>query len=126
IWEAMAFPRPALLGIVGVVLILVTFVAIQKVGKGNSSSSSTHAQAQKAHTPAVAKHAAAKPVKHSATAPAKHSAISKQNSVKKSAPVKVNVPAGPKAGASVGLPANVAQAFAKRQTVVLFFGATGS
>jgi hypothetical protein len=46
--------------------------------------------------------------------------------VKKSAPVKVNVPAGQEAGASVGLPVKVARAFAKRQVVVLYFGGQGA
>lgn len=116
----MALPRPALLGILGAVLILVTFVAMQKVGKGHSSAPSTPAPAHvargQAHQSAPAKHAAAAPVK----------SAKGHTAVKKSAPVKVNVPAGQEAGASVGLPVNVARAFAKRQVVVLYFGAQGA
>jgi hypothetical protein len=77
--------------------------------------------------PAPAKHAAAKPVKHAAAPakPVKHNAV-KHTAAKKSAPVRVKVPAGQEAGASVGLPAKVAQAFAKKQVVVLFFGGAGT
>jgi hypothetical protein len=50
----------------------------------------------------------------------------KHTAVKKSASVKVTTPAGQEAGASVGLPLKVARAFAKKQVVVLYFGATGA
>lgn len=114
----MALPRPALLGILGAVLILVTFVAMQKVGKGHSSNTPApaHVVSGRGQARQSAKHAGAAPVKRAAG----HTAV------KKSAPVKVNVPAGQEAGASVGLPVNVARAFAKRQVVVLYFGAQGA
>ncbi len=81
------------------------------------------------HKPAQAKHAGAKPAgKHAVAAPAKpvkHAAV-KHTAAKKSAPVKAHTPAGQEAGASVGLPLKVAQAFAKKQVVVLYFGAKGA
>jgi hypothetical protein len=125
----MALPRPALLGILGALLIAATFFVMHRGGTSGSSSTPTPAPAHVATPkPVPAKHAAAKPVKHAAAAPAKpvkHTAA-KQTTAKKSAPVKVNVPAGQEAGASVGLPLNVARAFAKKQVVVLFFGGAGT
>jgi hypothetical protein len=117
----MALPRPALLGILGAVLILVTFVATHKVGKGTSSGSSNPAPLS------ASKPKPAAPAKHAAPAPAraeKHAA--KHTSAKPSRPVKVNVPAGQEAGASVGLPVTVAKAFAQNKVVVLYFGGTGA
>lgn len=115
----MALPRPALLGILGALLVAATFMVTHRGSSSNDSTTPTtvpvHATAPK---PATAKHAAAKPVKHAA-AP-KHAAA------KKSAPVKVNPPAGQEAGASAGLPLKVARAFAKKQVVVLYFGGKGA
>jgi hypothetical protein len=118
----MALPRPALLGILGAVLVLVAFVATHKVGKGSSSnpapvsaSKPKQAAAEKA-APSPAKHAAAR----AKQVAAKHTTATKSRSVK------VNVPAGNKAGASVGLPAKVAQAFAQHRVVVLYFGGPGA
>jgi hypothetical protein len=127
----MALPRPALLGILGALLIAATFMVMHRGGNSSSSSTPpTPAPAQQAPAkPAQAKHAAAKPAKHAAAAPAKpvkHATAPKHTAAKKSAPVKVNPSAGQEAGASVGLPASVAQAFAKKQVVVLYFGATGA
>jgi hypothetical protein len=126
----MALPRPALLGILGALLVAATFLVMHRGGGSNSSSTPAPAPVQQAPAkPAQAKHVAAKPVKHAAAAapakPGKHAAA-KHTTAKKSAPVKVNVPAGQEAGASVGLPAKVAQAFAKKQVVVLYFGGPGS
>jgi hypothetical protein len=125
----MALPRPALLGILGALLIAATFFVMHRGGTSGSSSTPTAAPAHKvAPKPAQAKHAVAKPVKHAAAAPAKpvkHTAA-KHTAAKKSAPVKVNVPASHEAGASVGLPLKVARAFAKKQVVVLYFGAVGA
>lgn len=126
----MALPRPALLGILGALLIAATFLVMHRGGSSNGSSTPTPAPAQQAPAkPAPAKHAAAKPVKHAAAAapakPVKHPAA-KHTAAKKSAPVKVNVPAGQEAGGSVGLPLKVARAFAKKQVVVLYFGGPGS
>jgi hypothetical protein len=113
----MALPRPALLGILGAVLILVAFVATHKVGKGSSSVSSNPAPASVSKPKATpAKQAPAK-----ATKPA-----AKHTAAKQSHPVKVNVPAGREAGASVGLPVTVAKAFAQRRVVVLYFGGSGA
>ncbi len=119
----MALPRPALLGILGAILVLATFVATHKIGKGHSSVTPPPAAAQSAHKPAPAKQ---QPAKHAAAPakPVKHAA--KHTAVKRSAPVKVNVPAGQEAGAALGLPLDVARAFAKKQVVVLYFGAKGA
>src|SRR5437764_14233741 len=115
----MALPRPALFGILGALLIAATFMVMHRGGGSSNPSTPTRAPQHVASKPAPAKHAAApaKPVKH---------AVAKHTAVKKSAPVKVKVPAGQEAGASVGLPLKVAQAFAKKQVVVLYFGATGA
>ena len=116
----MALPRPALLGILGALLIAATFMVMHRGGSSDNPSTPTPAPLHVASKPAPAKHAAAAPAK-----PVKHTAA-KHTAVKKSAPVKVKVPAGQEAGASVGLPVKVAQAFAKKQVVVLYFGATGA
>jgi hypothetical protein len=123
----MALPRPALLGILGALLIAATFMVMHRGGSSNSPSTPTTALHTTAPKPAPAKHAAAKPAKHAAAPakPVKHAAT-KHTAAKKSAPVKVNVPAGQEAGASVGLPLKVARAFAKKQVVVLYFGAVGA
>src|SRR4051794_759032 len=115
----MALPRPALLGILGALLIAATFMVMHR-GGGSSNPSTPAPAPHGAPKPAPAKHAAAAPAK-----PVKH-AVTKHTAAKKSAPVKVKVPAGQEAGASVGLPVKVAQAFAKKQVVVLYFGATGA
>jgi hypothetical protein len=115
----MALPRPALLGILGALLIAATFMVMHR-GGGSSNPSTPTPAPHVASKPAPAKHAAAAPAK-----PVKH-AVTKHTAAKKSAPVKVKVPAGQEAGASVGLPVKVAQAFAKKQVVVLYFGATGA
>ena len=133
----MALPRPALLGILGALLIAATFLVMHRGGNSGGSSTPPPAPVHVATPkPVPAKHAAAKPVKHAAAAPVKHAAaapakpvkhsVAKHTAAKKSASVKVNVPAGQKAGASVGLPLKVAQAFAKKQVVVLFFGGAGT
>ena len=107
-----------------------TFMVMHR-GSGSSSSASpttvpAHVAAPKPAT--KVKHAQTKPAKHAAAAPAKpvqHNAA-KQTAAKKSAPLKVSTPAGQEAGASVGLPLKVARAFAKKQVVVVYFGANGS
>jgi hypothetical protein len=125
----MALPRPALLGILGALLVAATFMVMHRVNGSGGSSTPTPAPAQVATPkPAQVNHAGAKPAKHAAAAPSKpvkHSAA-KQTAAKKSAPVKVSTPAGQEAGKSVGLPLKVAQAFAKKQVVVLFFGGAGA
>jgi len=131
----MALPRPALLGILGALLIAATFMVMHR-SSNTSSSTPTPAPAHVAATPkpAQVKHAGSKPVKHAAAAPTKpaqHKAAAKQTAAKhtaakKSAPVKASTPAGQEAGASVGLPVKVAQAFAKKQVVVLYFGGAGT
>jgi hypothetical protein len=126
----MALPRPALLGILGALLIAATFMVMHR--GGGSSGSSAPITPAPAHVatpkPAQVKHAGStKPAKHAAAAPAKpvkHAV--KHHAANKQAPVKVNVPAGQEAGASVGLPLKVAQAFAKKQVVVLYFGGAGT
>jgi hypothetical protein len=125
----MALPRPALLGILGALLIAATFMVMHRGGNSGGTSTPTPAPAHVATPkPAPAKHAQAKPVKHAAAAPAKpakHSAA-KQTTANKPAPVKTNTTTSQEAGASVGLPLKVAQAFAKKQVVVLYFGGAGS
>jgi hypothetical protein len=116
----MALPRPALLGILGALLVAATFMVMHRGGGSSNPSTPTPAPQHVASKPAPAKHAAAVPAR-----PVKHTAA-KHTAAKKSAPVKVKVPAGQEAGASVGLPVKVAQAFAKKQVVVLYFGATGA
>ena len=120
----MALPRQALVGILGAVLILVTFVAMHGVGKGGSSSSSKSAPGH-ASKPAPVKRAPA-PVARGAQA--KHAAAPAKPApaARKAHSVKVHVPAGQEAGAAVGLPLRVARAFSKKQVVVLFFGGAGS
>ena len=137
----MALPRPALLGILGAVLILVTFVASHRLGgKSDSSSSSTPAPLQASKPkPATAQqgaakpanHAAAKPVKHAAAKPVKHAAApAKPKAVaptsQKTQTTSKQNPAGQEAGATVGLPLSVARAFAAHKVVVLFFRGTGA
>jgi hypothetical protein len=117
----MALPRPALLGILGALLIAAAFMVMHRGGSSHSSQAPAPAPVQQpAHKPAPAKHAAAA----APATPAKHAV--KHTAVKKSASVKVTTPAGQEAGASVGLPLKVARAFAKKQVVVLYFGATGA
>jgi hypothetical protein len=120
----MALPRPALLGIIGALLVAIAFTASHKLGKSGSSATPTPAPAHVATPkPAHATNAGSKPVKHAAAAPAKPV---KHSAAKKSAPVKASTPAGQEAGAAVGLPIKVAQAFAKHQVVVLYFGGAGA
>jgi hypothetical protein len=130
----MALPRPALLGILGAVLILVTFVASHQVGKGSAgSSSSTPAPLQASKPkPATAQQGAAKPAKHAAATPVKHTAAAPAKP-KAAAPTSTKTqttskqnPAGQEAGASVGLPLSVASAFASHKVVVLFFRGAGA
>lgn len=126
----MALPRPALLGILGALLVAATFMVMHRGGSSSGSSAPTTVPAHvAAPKPAHARHAAAKPAKHAAAAapakPVKHAAA-KHTAAKKSAPVKLHTPAGQEAGASVGLPLKVAKAFAKKQVVVLYFGAKGT
>jgi hypothetical protein len=120
----MALPRPALLGILGALLIAATFMVMHR-GGGSSNTPTTPVPVH-----ATAPKPAAKPAKHAAAAtpakPVKHAAAPKHTAAKKSAPVKVNPPAGQEAGASVGLPLKVARAFAKKQVVVLYFGGPGA
>jgi|SRR5689334_16723068 len=106
----MALPRTALLGIIGAVLILATFVATHGLGKKNDSGSAPTTVQQKATpAPAPTKPAAAK------STPA--------TKVQAKAPSK---PATAKTGSSVGLPLKVAQAIADHKVVVLYFGAQGA
>jgi hypothetical protein len=124
----MALPRPALLGILGALLIAATFMAMHRGGGSGGTSTPTPAPAHVATPkPVPAKHAQAKPVKHAAATPAKpvkHAA--KQTTANKPAPVKTNTTTSQEAGASVGLPLKVAHAFAKKQVVVLYFGGAGA
>lgn len=128
----MALPRPALLGILGALLIAATFMVMHHGGGSSGSSAPITPAPAHVATPkpaqANAHHAGStKPAKHAAAAPAKpvkHTV--KHHAAKKSAPVKVTAPAGQEAGASVGLPLKVAQAFAKKQVVVLYFGGAGT
>lgn len=106
-----------------------TFMVMHRGGSSTGSAAPTTVPAHMAAPkPAQSNHAGAKPAKHAAAAPAKpvkHTAA-KHTAAKKSVPVKVHTPAGQEAGASVGLPLKVAQAFAKKQVVVLYFGANGT
>src|SRR5690242_3857476 len=126
----MALPRPALLGILGALLVAATFMVMHRGGSSSSPPAPTTVPAHVvAPKPAQTKNAGAGPAtKHAAAAPAKpvKHAAAKHTAAKKSAPVKVTAPAGQEAGKSVGLPLKVAQAFAKHQVVVLYFGGKGT
>jgi hypothetical protein len=117
----MALPRSALLGIVGAVLILATFVAMHGFGKKGESAPPTPVQTSTPKTatkPAAAKHAAT---------PTKTSHATRRGIARHTSPVKTKTPAASAdAGSSVGLPLKVAQAFAKHRIVVLYFGAKGA
>ena len=118
----MALPRSALLGILGVVLILATFVATHHVGKKDDSASTPPVQqtsAPKKAPPAPAKPAAT--ASHGGRNVARHTVAVKA----KSTPAKPK-PAQAKTGSSVGFPLKVAQAFAGHRVVVLYFGAKGA
>ena len=115
----MALPRPALLGILGALLIVAAFAATRGLVKKNDGSSSTPpAQTISAPTqaPAKAKHAAAAPAK-ATHAGAKHA--TKTHTAKAKA-------VSPKAGASQGLPVSVAEALGRHRVVVLYFGGQGA
>jgi len=110
----MALPRTALLGIIGAVLILATFVATHGLGKKNDSGSTPTTVQQKA-TPATAP---------SKPAPAKSTPTTATKAKPHATPP--SKPATAKTGASVGLPLKVAQAIADHRVVVLYFGAQGA
>lgn len=113
----MALPRPAFLGLAGLALILATFLAIHGIGRG-SGSGQTPVQTAPQH---VTKSAA---VAKTATTPAQATHAATGTAAKPATtPVKVKPPV---TGAAVGLPLDVAQAFAKHQIVVLYFGARGA
>jgi hypothetical protein len=117
----MALPRPALLGILGVLLIAAAFAATRGLVKKNDGSTSTPpAQTipapKQVAPPAKARHAAATPAK-STHAGAKHA--TKTHTAKANA-------VSPKAGASQGLPVSVAEALGQHRVVVLYFGGHGA
>jgi hypothetical protein len=113
----MALPRSALLGIIGAVLILATFVATHGVGKKSDSGS--------APTPTV-QHQTSAP-KKATPAPAASKPAPAKSTPTKSAKTKTSSkPAQAKTGSSNGLPLKVAQAFADHRVVVLYFGAQGA
>jgi cytoskeletal protein RodZ len=125
----MALPRTALLGILGAVLILATFVATHSLGKKDDSGATPPVQQQTS----APKKATATPAKPSTTksAPAhggrnvaRHTSSAKTNTSKTSKTS--SKPAQAKTGSSVGLPLKVAQAFAQHRVVVLYFGAQGA
>jgi hypothetical protein len=121
----MALPRSALLGIIGAVLILATFVATHSLGKKNDSGS--------APTPTV-QHQASAPKAASTPTTAKSTptpAHGGRNVARHTSSAKVNTktsskPATAKTGSSVGLPLKVANAIAQHRVVVLYFGAQGA
>jgi hypothetical protein len=123
----MALPRTALLGIVGAVLILATFVVTHGLGKKNDSASPTPVQASAPKTATKST-----PTKHAATT-TKSSAHGGRGIARHTSPVKTKTatkpaakPATPNTGASLGLPLKVAQALAERRVIVLYFGANGA
>jgi hypothetical protein len=107
----MALPRPALLGILGALLIVATFMATHTFGKKSNSAPP--------QTTATTTHVAAAPAK-SAKAQAKSTTTTHKAASKPATKPK------PASGAELGLPVKVAQAFAKHRTVVLYFGARGA
>ncbi len=112
----MALPRPAFLGLVGLALILATFLAIHGIGRG-SGSGQTPVQTTPQHATTTAA-----PAK-TATTPAKATHVTATSVGKQGTSVKAKAPS---TGAAVGLPLSVAKAFSKHQIVVLYFGATGA
>jgi hypothetical protein len=117
----MALPRSALLGILGAVLILATFVATHGVGKKHDSGSTPTPTVQ--HQTSAPKKAAAAPAAtkaHGGRNVARHTSSAKTTTKTSSKP------APAKTGSSNGLPLEVAQAFAKHRVVVLYFGAQGA
>jgi cytoskeletal protein RodZ len=111
----MALPRPAFLGLIGLALILATFLAVHGIGPKSSGSQSpvqtTPQHVTKAVTPATKAATPAKATHKAATTTAKPTSSSTKSQT---------------SGASVGLPVKVAEAFAKHQVVVIYFGATGA
>jgi hypothetical protein len=113
----MALPRPAFLGLAGLALILAAFLAVHGIGRGSGSGSQTPVQTTPKHVTSTAA-----PAKTATTpAPATHAASG--TAAKPATPVKVKPPV---TGAAAGLPLPVAQAFAKHQIVVIYFGARGA
>jgi hypothetical protein len=106
----MALPRPAFLGLIGLALILATFLAVHGIGP-KSTNSPTPIRTTPQH---VTK--AATPTTKAAT-PTKTTAAKPTNTSKAKSPSN---------GASVGLPVKVAEAFAKHQVVVIYFAAKGA
>jgi hypothetical protein len=110
------------------VLILATFVATHGLGKKHESGSPTTTPVQtstpKATKSTPAKHAAAttKTSSHGGRGIARHSSPVKTKTKTTTAQTKSNADAG----ATVGLPLKVAQALAKHNVVVLYFGAKGA
>jgi hypothetical protein len=115
----MALPRSALLGILGAVLILATFVAMHSVGKKNDSVSPPTPTVQ--HQTSAPKAAKSTPTPaHGGRNVARHSSSAKVNTKTSSKPAQA------KTGSSNGLPLKVAQAFADHRVVVLYFGGQGA
>ncbi len=108
----MALPRPALLGILGALLIVATFMATHVLGKKSSTSPPT--------TTAVTTHVTKAPAKQQVTKTKAAATTHKTTASKTSSS------AGKTVGSSVGLPLNVAKALAAKRTVVLYFGARGA
>jgi hypothetical protein len=120
----MALPRSALLGILGAVLILATFVATHSLGKKNDSGSTPPVQQTSAPKKATATPAKPSTTKstpaHGGRNVARHTSSAKTHTKTSSKPAQA------KTGSSVGLPLKVAQAFAGHRVVVLYFGAQGA
>jgi hypothetical protein len=120
----MALPRSALLGILGAVLILATFVATHNLGKKNDSG--TPAPVQQTSTPKKAAVAAAKPSTAKSTAAHGGRNVARHTASAKTTTKTSSKPSATKTGSSAGLPLKVAQAFADHRVVVLYFGAQGA
>src|SRR3954452_7546316 len=110
----MALPRSALLGILGAVLILVTFVATHGVGKRNDSGSPAPAPVQhQASTPKKATTPAASKPQVTKSAPAQGGRnVARHTSPATTHSKTSSKPAQAKTGSTVGLPLKVAQALA--------------
>jgi hypothetical protein len=122
----MAVPRPILLlAVLGTALMAATFYAVRgahesSVGSPPIPKAPPAVAPTSKHKPLTAKHRAA-PAKHAAT-PAKHPATA----TKSHKPASHSRASADKAGAAIGVPADVAKALAKRHVVVLFFFQPGA
>jgi hypothetical protein len=113
----MALPRPVLLGILGLLLIVATFMATHTLKHNGTSSSSppittTVAPAKKTSTATATKQSAVAKTTTQSSTKAKHATQT----------AKAKTPSA----TALGMPSKVAQALAQHKVLVLYFGANGA